>query len=761
MKTLLLIISISFTTFLYDGSISAQSFYSVDTIQNIEINFSQSDWDYQMDTAKSGNEGYIIAEWCKVNGVKFDSVGVKYKGSSSYNANNGKNPLHIELDYIKGKQNYQGFTDIKLGNGYTDPSMIREVLSYEILKNYMHCPQANFAQVYINSKLIGLYSNAESINKHFVGNHFYSSENTLIKCNPANAGPNSPTSNLTYKGVDSTNYYSSYELKSKYGWNDLIMLCDTLANNPGGINKIIDVDRALWMLAFNNVLVNLDSYTGALTQNYYLYKDRNKRFNPVIWDLNMCFGSFTMPDVFFTPIFSVSDEQTMSPTLHETNANRPLIQKLLAKPMYRKMYIAHMRTITNEFFVNDLYQDKAKKLMAIIDTAVKSDTTKFFTYAQFQSSLTTDMPAGFMTTPGIVNLMSKRTQYLVGTAEFKKIPPTISNIVTSPLSPTFNSLVSITANITNTNANSVYLGYRYNIADIFTRILMYDDGLHNDGAANDNNFGVSIPVLSAQVQYYIYSENNDAGMFSPERAEHNYYTINATVQAVSVGDLVINEFMAINLSTSKNSNGQYADWIELYNTTNNPINLGTLYLSDDYNNKLKWSMPVNATINPLSYIIIWADEDTIQNGLHSNFKLAGGGEQLILSYASGKVLDSITYSTQIADISFGRYPNGTGSFTAMMPTFAAENSLGLSIEEPGIYDNFNLYPNPSSGTVYVVSNQKEDEITVKIFNSVGQQVFFKQNSNDSQMELNLTELKNGIYSMRVNNSFCKKLVIIR
>jgi spore coat protein CotH len=38
----------------------------------------------------------------------------------------------------------------------------------------------------------------------------------------------------------------------------------------------------LWMLAFNNVFVNLDSYTGGFSQNYYLYKDENRRFNPVV-----------------------------------------------------------------------------------------------------------------------------------------------------------------------------------------------------------------------------------------------------------------------------------------------------------------------------------------------------------------------------------------------------------------------------------------------------------------------------------------------
>ena len=98
------------------GKVSAQNFYDPSTIQKIEIQFSQPNWDYQLDTAKAGAEGYVMAASVTINGTYFDSVGVKYKGSSSYNPTNTKNPLHIELDGFKN-QSYLGVKDIKLGNG--------------------------------------------------------------------------------------------------------------------------------------------------------------------------------------------------------------------------------------------------------------------------------------------------------------------------------------------------------------------------------------------------------------------------------------------------------------------------------------------------------------------------------------------------------------------------------------------------------------------------------------------------------------------
>ena len=111
------------------------AFYDPATVQDIRITFTQPNWDYQMDTAAVGAEGFIIAQQVIINGVVFDSVGVKYKGNSSFNANNMKNPLHLELNYVIGNADYQGYTDIKLSNGFKDPSFVREPLSYEILRH--------------------------------------------------------------------------------------------------------------------------------------------------------------------------------------------------------------------------------------------------------------------------------------------------------------------------------------------------------------------------------------------------------------------------------------------------------------------------------------------------------------------------------------------------------------------------------------------------------------------------------------------------
>ena len=748
--------------------VAQTTFYDLNSIQKIEIFFSQANWDYQLDSSKYGADGYVFADSVRINGVVFDSAAVKYKGNSSYDSTYAKNPLHIELDGAIN-QSYQGITDIKLGNGYADPSVIREVLAYDILKNYMDCPRSNFAQLYINGNYTGLYSNDESINKDFCSTHFYSSKNTFFKCNPVVIPGPTTKSNLRYIPLaDSSAYFNFYELKSTYGWNDLVSLCDTVTNFPSAISNSLDMDRAIWMLAFNTILVNLDSYTGVFCQNYYLYKDNTNRFNPVVWDLNMAFGGFPFVGSGNSSLGSltVTNMQQLSPTFHASDPYWPLINAVMNNPLWKKMFIAHAKTIYNENFATSGYLVTASQLQALIDTAVQSDNNAFFSYAQFQTGLTADQIVGSYTVPGISNLMGARATYLQSNADFMLVPPVISAVTPGNLSPLFNTTVDITAQVT--NANVVYLGYRYDLTSKFERIVMYDDGAHNDGAAGDQQYGVNIPVSSLQIQYYVYAENNDAGIFSPERAEHEFYSLHAVVLLPLPGQVVINEFLAGNTTDTINEYGNYADWIELRNNTSTPIDLFGLYLSDDLTNLSKFAIPVNTVIPGNDYLIVWADEEnTTPLYLHSNFKLSVNGEGIWLSDGSFNVIDSITFGAQVNDVSMGRCPNGTGPFVFLSPaTFDADNcALNQVPEKHSQAVEINIYPNPFTGTLSLTmknANPGQTDITIK--DVLGKNILRSHQNFEGPVwhtTFDLTPLAPGAYFLEIKTSedvFTKKII---
>lgn len=699
---------------------NAQSLYDVNTIQDIKIEFSQNNWDYILDTAIAGKESYIMAKYVIINGVVYDSVGVRYKGNSTYKANQAKNPLHIELDTWKD-QDYEGFTDIKLSNIAFDPSFIREPLSYTILRQYMDAPQCNFANVTINGTLMGLYVSAESISKKFVKKYFGNNDNAFFKCNPKGGGVpgGMDKPNLAYLGADSSKYLKSYELKTDYGWNDMVQLCNILNNNPGQIETILDVDRALWMLAFNNVLVNLDSYSGAFTQNYYLYKDNFGRFNPIVWDLNMSFGVFSFVGGA-TQLFSTTSKQQLSHLLHSNEGGWPLIQKLLANPQYRRMYIAHMRTMINENFANGSYKTPAQAFQTLIGPSVQNDPNKFYSYQQFQNSLTTDIPVNMFQAPGIFTLMDGRATHLLNQADFKAAYPVISDIQHNNDVST-GEIVYLTANVSGANADAVTLAYRHGTAGPFTKVKMYDDGQHNDGAAGDNVYGADFVLNSSIVQYYIYAENSAAGAFSPERAEHEFYTIYSKIDVIEKGEVVINELMSNNETTVTDPSGKYSDWIELYNNTDKTISLKDAYLSDSYSSPLKWKFPDNASIGPKSYLIIWAS-DTSQAGLNASFKLSNNGEQLILSYENGFVTDSVSFPSLKKDKSYARCPNGTGNFDKLNPSFAAINCESSSADDE-IFFKITVFPNPAKNRLFIdVPKEITENPKINIYDVTGRKL---------------------------------------
>lgn len=738
--------------------LQAQSFYEETTVQKIEIVFEESNWDALLDAQKAGNEDYIMAKSVTINGVTFDSVGVKYKGNSTYNANQTKNPFHIELDTYKD-QEYDGYTDIKLSNAANDPSFIREVLSYKILRNYMDAPLSNYANVYVNGTLIGLYSNSESISKKFVNKRFGSKDKTFVKCNPINgAGPGSTAfPNLVYLGTDSALYNEAYELKSDYGWSELIELTNVLKNDIANIEEILDVDRALWMLAFNNILVNLDSYSGAFAQNYYLYRDDNGRFNPIVWDLNESFGRFSMTGSGH--LNNTTSKAQMDHLLHAGDANFPLISQLLNVPTYKKMYLAHCKTFLEDNFTqNGPYFSQGQALQTTIDAAVQADGNKFYSYNNFRDNLTKDVNTGGgpggQSTPGITNLMNARYTYLMSQVEFTATEPSISNVLVSNSTPLLGDLLTFTAEID--NETEVFFKFRYKTNQPFEKIKMYDDGLHGDGAANDGKYGVKVSILSSLMEYYIYAENNTIGKFSPTNAEHEFYIVEGVAE--TIGNIVINEFLASNDTTNTDQDGDYDDWVELYNKGTETVDISGYQLSDDKSELDLFVFPSGTTLAPNSYLVVWADKDTDQDGYHADFKISASGETIYLADANSTILDSIEFGDQNTDESFGRYPNGTGNFKVMDPTVGTENMLRPTKLEDlmVVHNEFILYPNPTKGNFKIKTTSSNTTREVSVYNSQGQQIYTQHI--EDELTIQTSNWAPGLYLVCIGDLF-KKLVV--
>ena len=143
-------------------------------------------------------------------------------------------------------------------------------------------------------------------------------------------------------------------------------------------------------------------------------------------------------------------------------------------------------------------------------------------------------------------------------------------------------------------------------------------------------------------------------------------------------NVVINEFMASNdeYFQDPDETGEFPDWIELYNSSDQNINLSGHYLTDNPDQPTKWQIAQGTQIAAKGFLFFIADSDPEEGDRHTNFNLNSQGEFIGLVAADGATfIDSLTFVKQYADVSYGRSPDGANSWYYFdTPTHNARNS---------------------------------------------------------------------------------------
>jgi len=195
-----------------------------------------------------------------------------------------------------------------------------------------------------------------------------------------------------------------------------------------------------------------------------------------------------------------------------------------------------------------------------------------------------------------------------------------------------------------------------------------------------------------------------------------------------ISQIKINEFLASNDATNSDESGEFDDWLELYNPSEEALDCSGLYLTDDFSNLTKWQFPeIGSVIEPGGYLLVWCDEQPDQGDLHSNFKLGAAGEELALVNHNGtSIIDSISFGLQLMDISYGRFPDGDNQWASMAPTPNSSNST-LDISSNGeIPERFLLeqnYPNPfNPATTIRFALPEAAHVSLLIYDLTGREV---------------------------------------
>ena len=230
----------------------------------------------------------------------------------------------------------------------------------------------------------------------------------------------------------------------------------------------------------------------------------------------------------------------------------------------------------------------------------------------------------------------------------------------------------------------------------------------------------------------------------------------------------INEISADN-SIYINEYYKKNDWVELYNTTPEPVDVAGMYLSDNINKPTKFQISagndISTIIEPYSYLIIWADKLTTLTQLHASFKLDADGGEVILTSADQSWNDILYYEPHLGTESVGLYPDGGNDVYVMTtPTIAKANvinSYATWLEQNNDNSGATFITEPTDdslrlsyhdGTLYIYGWNTAWS-TVTIYSATGR-IYLKATADltNGEASINLTSLPEGIYVAAVTDS---------
>jgi tetratricopeptide (TPR) repeat protein len=341
----------------------------------------------------------------------YENVGIRHRGNASMLLipPDGKKPYKLDFDRYQKKQNFHGFKKFNFINCFRDPSMLRDKLSYDLMRRVgVPAPHATFAHLYLSldgnpREYLGLYVVVEQVDKVFLNRHFGNSKGLLIKGEIMN--------DLDYRGENWEEYAHDFELKSDPEDSDTSLLIQFLkfVNQSSDeqfaqeINSYLNVDRFVKWLAMNTLLSDLDSYAG-LGHNWYLYFNTDtKRFEYIPWDVNEAFGNLQLQS---------QPQQMIDFDIHRPYVgDKILIRRLLAVERFKALYYGYLQIFVVGVFDPETMHKEIDRLHAFIKDAAEKDKNKIYATADFLKSVEETVPPLFpVLSGGIIGLKPFVTQ---------------------------------------------------------------------------------------------------------------------------------------------------------------------------------------------------------------------------------------------------------------------------------------------------------------------------------------------------------------
>lgn len=611
-----------------------------------------------------------------------DDVGLRFRGNTS--REKFKKSFKISLNTFHPGRKYHGVEKLNVNAETNDPSLIRSRLAWNLYRaKKVAASRSNHVELYINGEYYGLYQNIEHIDDEFVDTWFGNKNGNLYKCSyPANLDfiSNNPDDYKLAPFGDRT-----YEIKTNEEWDNYSDLAEFIQflNQSSDANFICDLEtyfnaQSYLKIAAIDVLTgNWDGYIYN-QNNYYLYRNPlTNQFEYMPYDLDNTWGLDWLGQNWANRnIYNWS----------ESGQPRPLFDRLMDVEEYRAIFSWHISDILENHFGTDSADAAAENLHGFIAASALADPYRpidwDFSEEDFLNALNTD--AGGHVEHGVLSF-----------AELRKTSAQ-NQVENSSIAPIF---LSYTENFS-AWPNELQVDVYTDGPDIAEVTLIWElDGvsqspIQNIGGGESFSFDISIPESATQINYNILATGSNGLIRS-------LFCTDRVIRKGNLNGLVINELMSSNSTTIADNAGEFDDWIEIYNSSDQPINLSTYYFSDNNRSTVKWGLP-DVTMEGGDFSLFWADRDLEQGPYHCNFRLNASGENLFLfkEISQGvEVVDHISIPPLPTNYSYGRETDGPFDWVLFEnPTPGFSNTGVVGVAEIA---NSELapFPNPTRDVV--------------------------------------------------------------
>ncbi|MDR1669685.1 MAG: CotH kinase family protein [Oscillospiraceae bacterium] len=459
-------------------------------VMTIDVQVAEEDWQSLLDnpTAKEWISGDLLINGERFSTV---GVRTKGNSSLTQTANSedARYSLQFKFDeYVKG-QNCYGLDAFCVNNMMGDATYMKDYIAYDMMRYIgVEAPLTGYASVTVNGEAYCFGIALERYDESYLDRAFHTSggqlysvkiqmggrgdfEDARIDTAAANAvmpdmgampdgdagewgGPNgrqgipendgargggmgggfggqSGGGSLVYTDDEISSYSAIFDNPVFSGNSDKdkerVITAIKNLNEGTNLEEYFDVDGILRYFAAHNFVVNLDSYSSNMQQNYYIY-ERGGRLTVLPWDYGLAFGGFQSGDASGVVNFPVD-----TPVSGVSMEDRPLLNKLLEVDEYREQYHTYLNQIAEGYVESGLFESTVAALNSKISAYVENDVSAYVTHEEYQAAV-----------PELIEIGTLRAESVKGQLE-GTVPSTASGQNENPSALVDSSGINLSA----------------------------------------------------------------------------------------------------------------------------------------------------------------------------------------------------------------------------------------------------------------------------------------------------------------------------